>query len=84
MLVTDLGERQQGGGMEGVSSHIQPLTWSDRSAPGITVLVTEKLCWVASGGPSDGKAATLQDLRGTKIQVMLTPCLMALAAVGCT
>lgn len=69
--------------MEGVSSHIQLPTCSDHSAPGITVLVMEELCWVTSGGPSDGKAAMLQDLGGTKIQVMLTPCSMALAAVGC-
>jgi len=67
--------------MEGVSSHRQPLPCSDRSAPGITMLVTEKL-WVASGGPSNGKAAVLQDLGELAIQVMLVLCSMALAAVG--
>ncbi|PKU42217.1 rna-directed dna polymerase from mobile element jockey-like [Limosa lapponica baueri] len=33
-------------------------------APGITLLVTEELCQVASGGPSDGKAALLQGFTG--------------------
>lgn len=67
----------------GLSSHIQPLTCSDRSAPGLTVLVTEELRCVASGGPSDGKAATLQHLGGPKFQVTLMLCCMVLAAVGC-
>lgn len=57
MLVSDLGETPRGGG-----SFFSYLTYSDCSAPGITTLVTDKLCWEASGGTNDDQAATLQGL----------------------
>lgn len=56
-------------------SFVQPVICS---AAGM-VLVTEELHWVASGVPSNGKAG---DLGEPKMQVMLVPCLIALAAVG--
>lgn len=70
MALRDLGETA---GSEEVSV-VQPLICS---APG-TVLVTEGLHWVASGGPRNGKAG---DLGEPKMQLMLMPCLTALAAV---
>lgn len=73
MPLRDLGETA---GTEEVSV-VQLLICS---APGI-VLVTEELHWVASGGPSNGKAGDLGESKMQVMQVMLMPCLTVLAAV---